>query len=122
MRSSATNAASEGAANLYQTLCSDPDLAMIFVRGNATPSELNESEMARYFSLLLMTMFKLQNGYFQTRDRFMDDTLLSSWIKVVRPISSLPGFQEPRGRNEKIGSGKQIPSADPRNLTPSSSG
>ena len=93
LRSSATNAASEGAAKLYQTLCSDPDLAMIFVRGNATPDELEEAEMARYFSLWLMTMFKLQNWYFQTQDRFMDDTLLSSWIKVVRPLSSLPGFR-----------------------------
>ena len=93
LRSSATNAASEGAAKLYQTLCSDPDLAMIFVRGNATPNELDESDMARYFSLWLMTMFKLQNWYFQTQDRFMDDTLLSSWIKVVRPLSSMPGFR-----------------------------
>jgi hypothetical protein len=93
LRSSATNSASEGAAALYQTLCRDPDLAMIFVRGNAAPEKLTDAEMAQYFSLWLMTLFKVQNWYFQTQDQFMDDTLLSSWVKVLRPISSTPGFQ-----------------------------
>jgi len=93
LRSTATQGASDQIAGLYHTMCTDPDLAMIVVRGTNTPDELSESEMARYFSVLMMAMFNMQNWYLQTQDRFMDETILSSWSKVLESMSATPGYQ-----------------------------
>ena len=93
VRSTATQGASQELAGVYHTLCTDPELAMIFVRGLKAPNELSDPEMARYFSLHMMTMFNMQTLYMQTQNQFMDETLLLSWSRVVSDIFETPGFQ-----------------------------
>ena len=93
LRSTATQGASEEVASIYHTLCTHPDLAMIFVRGLDTPNELSDTEMARFFSLMMMTTFIMQNLYLQTQDQFMDESVLLSWSRVMKNASATPGFQ-----------------------------
>ena len=93
LRSTATQGASEELASIYHTLCTHPELAMTFVRGLNTPNELSDTEMARFFSFAMMTMFIMQNLYFQTQDQFMNETLLLSWSRVMTDMSDKPGFK-----------------------------
>ena len=92
LRSTATQGASEQAADIYHTLCTDADLAMIFVRGSETPDELSDSEMARYFAFFQYAFFNYQNWYKQTQDHLIDESLLSSWGRVLASIHPSPGF------------------------------
>jgi len=93
LRSSATQGASEEASGIYQTLCTHPELAMTFVRGLDTPNELSDTEMAGFFSFLMMVMFNVQNWFFQTQDQSMNETLLLSWMRIFKNISATPGFK-----------------------------
>ena len=94
LRSTATQAAHDQAANVYNILCSDPDMAGIFMRGTLAPNELSDDELARLNSFYSVTQFYLQNWYMQSRDQLMDDTLLSSWSNIVARISTTPGFEQ----------------------------
>ena len=44
---------------------------MIMIRGCETPDELSNAELGRYYSLLMLASFNLQNWFFQTRDKSM---------------------------------------------------
>ena len=94
LRSSATQTAHEQSASIYKILCSDPDMAGIFMRGTSSPGELSGEELVRYNSFLAATQFYSQNWYMQTRDDLMDDALLISWSNIVARMSSTPGFQQ----------------------------
>lgn len=93
LRSTATQGASEQAADIYHTLSTDAELAMIFVRGSEAPDDLSDSEMARYFAFFQYAFFNYQNWYVQTRDRVIDGSLLSSWGRVLAGIYPSPGFR-----------------------------
>lgn len=94
LKSSATQGAHEQTSSLYELLASDPELSDIFVRGLETPEALDRVETARFFSLLLATMFKAQNWFMQTQSGAIDGTLLKSWVAVMRQFSALPGWQD----------------------------
>jgi len=94
LRSTATQAAHDQAANVYYLLCSDPEMAGIFRRGTLAPDELNDDELARLNAFHSLTQFYLQNWYMQTRAQLMDDTLLSSWSSITAGVSATPGFRQ----------------------------
>lgn len=93
MRSTATQGAHDQAAEFYRTLAEDPELPLIIARGCQSPDDLSKAEIGRYFAVLQLSLFNFQNWYFQTRDHFMDDTLLSSWSRIVTSFSGTPGFR-----------------------------
>jgi hypothetical protein len=93
LRSTATQAASDQAAESYRTLATDPVLAGIFIRGLERPEELSDVETAQFNSLWMHVCFNMQNWYVQTHEGFLDGSLLESWSRIMRPISVLPGFQ-----------------------------
>ena len=93
LRSTATQGAHDQVGRLYQTVSTDPELAMIFARGCTDPDELSDIETAKYYSLLIQILFYVQNWHTQTRDGLMDEDLLSSWSKILTDIATTPGFQ-----------------------------
>lgn len=93
LRSTATQAASEQAAESYRTLATDPQLAATFIRGLDSPDELSDVETAQFNSLWMHVCFNMQNWYLQTQEGFLDGSLLESWTRIMSPISALPGFQ-----------------------------
>ena len=94
LRSVATQGVTDQAALTYHALCTDPELATIFIRGCNTPDELKDSETARFYSFWLMTLFHMQNWYFQTRDGLIANTLLESWVRILQQIVTSQGFQK----------------------------
>ena len=92
LRSTATQAASEQAAESYRTLATDPVLAAIFIRGLDSPQALSDVETAQFNSLWMHVCFNMQNWYMQTHEGFLDGSLLESWSRIMSPISALPGF------------------------------
>ena len=94
LKSTATQGAHDQTAALYDLLASDSELSEIFVRGLEAPDTLDESETARFFSLLMSATFKMQNWYMQTESGAIEGELLTSWMKVIRQLSALPGWQE----------------------------
>lgn len=93
LRSAATQGAHDQVADLYRTLSTDAELAMIFARGCSNPDELSDTETAKYFALLMQVLFYVQNWHSQTSDGLMDDDLLSSWARVLADIANTAGFQ-----------------------------
>lgn len=93
LRSTATQAASEQAAEMYMTLAVDPKLPEIFIRGLPTPDKMTAEETARFNSIWMSVCFNIQNWYFQTRDGFLDGSLLESWTRIMTPITAEPGFR-----------------------------
>jgi hypothetical protein len=94
LRSTATQAAHDQAGSVYHLLCSDPEMAGIFRRGTSAPDELTADELARLNAFHSLTQFYLQNWYWQTRARLMDDALLSSWSAITAGVSATPGFKQ----------------------------
>ena len=94
LRSTATQTAHDQAASIYQILCTDADMAGIFIRGTNSPDDPSDEELAKLNAFLSVTQLYMQNWYMQTRDQLMDDTLLSSWSNIVARISSTPGCQQ----------------------------
>jgi hypothetical protein len=93
LRSTATQAASEQASEMYRTLAVDPELPGIFVRGLPTPDKLSAEETARFNSIWMSVLFNIQNWYLQTQDGFLDGSLLASWARIMTPITAEPGFR-----------------------------
>lgn len=93
LRSTATQAASEQAAESYRTLATDAGLAGIFIRGLEAPNQLSDVETAQFNSLWMHVCFNMQNWYLQTQEGFLDGSLLESWSRIMAPISTLPGFE-----------------------------
>ena len=94
LKSTATQGAHDQTAALYDLLASDSDLGEIFSRGLEAPETLDEGETARFFAMLMSATFKMQNWYMQTESGAIDGDLLTSWMKVIRQLSALPGWQE----------------------------
>ena len=94
LRSTATQAAHDQAGNLYNILCSDSDMASIYRRGALAPEELTDDELAKLNAFLSLAQFYLQNWYMQTRDQYIDDTLISSWSTITAGLSTTPGFKQ----------------------------
>ena len=93
LRSTATQAASEQASDLYRTLAVDPSLPGIFIRGLGTPDDLSAEETARFNSIWMSVCFNIQNWYLQTQEGFLDGSLLESWVRIMTPITAEPGFR-----------------------------
>lgn len=93
LRSTATQGAHDQVGSLYRTLSTDPDLAMIFVRGCNDPDQLSDIETAKFYSVCMQIFFYVQNWHSQTQGGFMDDQLLSSWLRVATDMYKTPGFQ-----------------------------
>ena len=93
LRAVATQGVTDEAASIYQTLCTDPELATIAVRGWNAIDELNNSETARFYAYNMMTLFYLQNWYFQTRDGHIEVDLLASWTRILQQMVTTQGFQ-----------------------------
>jgi len=93
LRSAATLGATDEVTHIYHTLSTDPELAMIFVRGSAVFDELNDSQVARFHSFYMMISFSAQNWYFQTRDGLIEESLLASWTRLMQQAATAPGFQ-----------------------------
>jgi len=94
LRSAATLGATDEATHIYHTLSTDPELAMIFVRGSAVFDELNDSQVARFYSFYMLIMFSVQNWYFQTRDGLIEESLLASWTRLMQQAATAPGVQQ----------------------------
>jgi len=94
LRSAATLGATEEATQIYHTLCTDPDLAMLFVKGHAVFDELDDSQVARFYSFYMMIIFSVQNWYFQTRDGLIEESLLASWTRLMQQAVTAAGFQQ----------------------------
>lgn len=93
LRSTATQTASEQASEMYRTLAVDPNLPEIFMRGLPTPDDLSAEETARFNSIWMSVCFDMQNWHLQTRDGFLDGSLLESWSRIMTPITAEPGFR-----------------------------
>lgn len=93
LRSVATQGVTDQAALTYHALCSDPEMTAIFIRGCNAIDELNDTDKGRYYSFFMMTLFHMQNWYFQTRAEHIDNTLLASWTRILQQIATSKGFQ-----------------------------
>ena len=93
LRSTATQGAHDQVGDIYRSLSTDPELAMIFVRGCNNPDQLSDIETAKFYSFCMQIFFYIQNWYAQTRDGLMDDELLSSWLRIATDMSKTSGFQ-----------------------------
>jgi len=92
LKSTATQGAHDQTSELYDMLASNSELGEIFARGLEAPESLDGKETARFYSICMSATFKLQNWWFQTESGAIEGELFSSWAKILRPISALPGW------------------------------
>lgn len=134
LRSTATQAASEQASEMYRTLSIDAELAGIFMRGLRTPESLSAVEAAQFNAMWMGVCFNIQNWYLQTQDGFLEGSLLESWSRILPPIAAEPGFRlfweqrrhiytpEFRGFLESLALNERDPDYWPLGVSPSHGG
>ena len=93
LRSAATQGAHDQVGQIYRDLCTDSELAMIFVRGCENPDELSDTDTAKFYAFLMQIFFYIQNWHSQTNEGLMDEDLLSSWLYIAADMSKTPGFR-----------------------------
>ena len=94
LRSTATQAAHDQVAQIYNPLMSDPSLAEIcFIKGLQQPLELSTVESARFLAFWMQLTFNLQNWFIQTQEGAIESSLLDSWSQNVADLSDMPGFK-----------------------------
>ena len=94
LRSTAAHGAHDQAASIYDELASDPELTDLFMRVSNSPEDANDIERARFTSLMMAAVFRLQNWYLQVDSRTMDPELLHSWSRLVGQHAHTRGFKQ----------------------------
>ena len=93
IRSTATQSAHDESAAVYDLLASDSNLGDLFVRGLESPETLSPGETARFFAFWTATMFRVQNWHVQTQAGLIDEELLAGWMRILKQVSGMPGYQ-----------------------------
>ncbi len=78
---------------LNQSLASDPELIMLYIRGMEDFSDLRETEKARLSQAFFMTFRYFENMYYQHRRGYLEDEVWIGWQRLMLTYFDRPGFR-----------------------------
>lgn len=78
---------------MNQTLATNPDLTILYVRAMEDVAGLDDTEMARVSQVFYMTFRFFENMYYQHRKGYIEDDVWIGWKRMMLTYFARPGFQ-----------------------------
>jgi hypothetical protein len=78
---------------MNQSMASDPELTMLYIKGMEDFGALEPSEKARVSQVFYMTFRYFENMYYQHRRGYLEGEVWTGWERIMLAYFGRPGFQ-----------------------------